>query len=55
MALSVAMLTKNIWTHTLLFLMWYSLLAMAGWDWSSYNLEDPLKDKPKTPRLLGQR
>ena len=51
LALPVAMLTENIWTHTLLFFMWYSLLAMAGWDWSSYNSED----KPKTPRLLGQR
>ena len=39
LALLVAMLTENIWTHTLLFFMWYSLLAMAGWDWSSYKSE----------------
>ena len=52
LALPVAMLTENIWTHTLLFFMWYSLLAMAGWDWSDYKL---MSDAPKTPRLLGQR
>ena len=33
----------------------FLLIAMAGWDWSSYNSEDASKDKPKILRLLGQR
>jgi O-antigen ligase len=33
-AIPVGMITENIWGHTLLFLYWYTLLAVAGWDWN---------------------
>ena len=31
--LSVGMITDNIWAHTTLFFYWWTLLAVAGWDW----------------------
>jgi O-antigen ligase len=34
LALPVAMITENIWSHTMLFLYWHSVLAVAGWDWN---------------------
>jgi O-antigen ligase len=51
LSLPVAMLTENIWTHTLLFFMWYTVLAIAGWDWT----KPPSDVQDKPPRLLGQR
>ena len=32
-ALSIGMITENIWTHTTLFFYWWTLLAIAGWNW----------------------
>jgi O-antigen ligase len=32
-ALSVGMITENIWSHTTLFFYWYTILAILGWDW----------------------
>jgi O-antigen ligase len=29
----VGMITENIWTHTTLFYYWWTLMAIAGWDW----------------------
>jgi O-antigen ligase len=51
MALPTAMLTENIWTHTLLFFYLYTFMAIAGWDWSDTTEPD---SKVKTPRVLGQ-
>lgn len=33
-AIPVGMITENIWTHTMLFFYWFTLLAVAGWDWN---------------------
>ena len=51
MALPAAMLTENIWTHTMLFFYLYTFMAIAGWDWSDASEPD---SKVKTPRVLGQ-
>ncbi|BCL39487.1 O-antigen ligase family protein [Nostoc sp. MS1] len=32
-SIPVGMITENIWSHTMLFFYWFSLLAIAGWDW----------------------
>ncbi len=32
--LLVGMATENVWTHTMLFYLWWTLFAVAGWDWS---------------------
>jgi O-antigen ligase len=29
----VGMITENIWSHTTLFFYWWTLLAIAGWNW----------------------
>ncbi len=34
LSIPVGMITENIWTHTTLFLYWYTISAVAGWDWS---------------------
>ena len=33
-AIPVGMITENIWSHTMLFLYWYTVSAVAGWDWN---------------------
>lgn len=33
LAMMVGMITENIWTHTVLFMYWWALFAVAGWDW----------------------
>lgn len=37
--LSVGMITENIWTHTTYFFYWFTVLAVAGWDWETQNQE----------------
>ncbi|MBW4536880.1 MAG: O-antigen ligase family protein [Pleurocapsa minor HA4230-MV1] len=32
-AMLVGMLTENIWTHTTLWSYWWTVLAVAGWEW----------------------
>jgi O-antigen ligase len=34
LSVPVGMLTENIWSHTTFFFYWWTLLAVAGWDWS---------------------
>jgi hypothetical protein len=34
LAMMVGMTTENIWTHTTLFFYWWTLMAIAGWDWN---------------------
>ena len=40
LAIPVGMITENIWSHTTLFFYWWTLLAIAGWDW-----EETLEEK----------
>jgi O-antigen ligase len=35
-AIPFGMLTENIWSHTTLFFYWWTLFAIAGWDWNKY-------------------
>ncbi|AFY99671.1 O-antigen ligase family protein [Calothrix sp. PCC 6303] len=37
LAIPVGMITENIWSHTTLFFYWWTLFAIAGWDWNKYN------------------
>jgi hypothetical protein len=39
LGLPIGMLTENIWSHTLLFSLWYTLLAIGSFDW--YASETP--------------
>ncbi len=41
-AMSVAMIFENILSHTTLFFFWFTILAIAGWDWSERNRSLPL-------------
>jgi O-antigen ligase len=34
LALPVGMITENIWSHTTLFFYWWTVLAVAGWNWN---------------------
>lgn len=36
LAMVVGMITENIWTHTALFFYWWTLMAVAGWDWDEH-------------------
>jgi O-antigen ligase len=38
LATIVGMITENIWSHTTLFLYWWTLLAVAGWNWNDSNI-----------------
>jgi O-antigen ligase len=42
LALPVAMITENIWSHTMFFIYWHAVLAVAGWDWNELQ---PSKNK----------
>lgn len=37
------MITENIWSHTTLFFYWFTLIAIAGWDW-----ERPISNQSST-------
>jgi O-antigen ligase len=32
-SIPVGMLTENIWSHTTMFFYWWTIFAIAGWDW----------------------
>jgi O-antigen ligase len=34
LSIPVGMLTENIWSHTTFFFYWWTLFAVAGWDWN---------------------
>jgi O-antigen ligase len=42
-AILVGMITENIWGHTMLFFYWWTLLAVAGWDWQQQTAKDELR------------
>lgn len=39
-ALLVGMCTENIWSHTTLYFIWWSVVAVAGWDWQPSSPEE---------------
>ncbi|MDX2099581.1 MAG: O-antigen ligase family protein [Leptolyngbyaceae cyanobacterium bins.59] len=45
-AIPVGMLTENIWTHTTLFFYWWTLVALAGWNWAELHSADASKEFP---------
>ncbi|NEQ79822.1 MAG: O-antigen ligase family protein, partial [Moorea sp. SIO2I5] len=47
LAIPVGMLTDNIWTHTTLFFYWWTLLAVAGWNWDKPNTGSNTIDKTR--------
>lgn len=49
-AIPVGMITENIWSHTTLFFYWWTLLAVAGWDWHEPQIEESFVSlEPKPP------
>ena len=40
LATLVGMSTENIWSHTTLYFYWWTLVAVAGWNWSEVQAED---------------
>ena len=40
-AIPVGMMTENIWGHTMLFFYWWTLLAVAGWNWDEHHSPSP--------------
>lgn len=45
LAMIVGMITENIWTHTTLFYYWWTLMAVAGWDWKESSQSEGVVDK----------
>ncbi|MBP5973217.1 O-antigen ligase family protein [Brasilonema sp. CT11] len=39
LAIPVGMITENIWSHTTLFFYWFTLMAVAGWNWNEHPVE----------------
>lgn len=36
LSMFLGMATDNVWAHTTLFFYWWTLLAIAGWDWNEW-------------------
>ncbi len=48
LSIPVGMITENIWSHTTFFVYWWTLFAVAGWNWN----EKPMDES--TPEFRGQ-
>ncbi|MGI8501549.1 MAG: O-antigen ligase family protein [Hassallia sp.] len=46
LAIFVGMITENIWTHTTLFFYWWTVSAVADWNWNKLQPQTPLFTKP---------
>lgn len=42
LSLPIGMLTENIWSHTTFFYYWFTLFAVAAWNWEQQPQENPL-------------
>lgn len=42
LAIPVGMITENIWSHTTLFFYWFTLMAIAGWNWNEQPIENSI-------------
>jgi O-antigen ligase len=49
LAAMVGMLTENIWSHTALFFYWFSMSAIASWNWGKF----PLRSNSSTAVRLA--
>lgn len=47
LAAMVGMLTENIWSHTTLFIYWFSLSAIADWNWGKPDIEATAKPEAR--------
>ncbi len=45
LATMIGMLTENIWSHTALFFYWFSMSAIASWNWGKFQLGSDLSTK----------
>ncbi|MBD2362810.1 O-antigen ligase family protein [Anabaena minutissima FACHB-250] len=44
-SIPVGMITENIWSHTTLFFYWWTLLAVAGWNWNEQQIREDITFK----------
>ncbi len=48
LAIPVGMLTENIWSHTTLFFYWWTVFAVAGWNWNEQQpAKNPVLTEPR--------
>jgi hypothetical protein len=50
LSIPVGMITENIWSHTTFFVYWWTLFAIAGWNWN----EKPMDESESTPEFRQQ-
>jgi O-antigen ligase len=51
LSIPVGMITENIWSHTTFFVYWWTLFAIAGWNWN----EKPIESTPEFREQPVQR
>ncbi len=51
LAMMVGMITENIWTHTTLFFYWWTLFAVAGWDWDESQTSENFMLRNSVPNI----
>jgi O-antigen ligase len=54
LALPVGMITENIWSHTTLFFYWWTVLAVAGWNWNNLQPSEAACQSPFKSSILNQ-
>jgi O-antigen ligase len=53
LAIPVGMITENIWSHTTLFFYWWTVFAVAGWNWKELqSVEKPTPTFSNSPPVL---
>jgi O-antigen ligase len=57
LSIPVGMLTENIWSHTTFFVYWWTLFAIAGWDWNEKPIESTpeFREQPVQRKLKASR
>ncbi|MCG6137598.1 MAG: polymerase [Nostoc sp. LLA-1] len=44
-SIPVGMITENIWSHTTFFFYWWTLIAVAGWNWNEKQIRENMPFK----------
>lgn len=44
-SIPVGMITENIWSHTTFFFYWWTLVAVAGWNWNEKQIREEITFK----------